>query len=164
MKHFLAVFSAFILLVVGAPSLAQKAEEEKVPLVIEAQKLTYSDEEKVAIYIGNVIAQHGQTILKGDKLIIYFDKSGKNIKKIIVEGNVKIKDPRGEGSCDKLIYYPYQEKVVLIGNAVLKQDKNLVVGDKIVALKSGKIEVIGEKQRVKTVIYPEEANGKLPRP
>ena len=138
---------------------AALASEKVVPVVIEAQKLTYSDKKKIAYYIGNVIAQHGNTVIKGDKLTIYFDPTGKHIRKIIVEGNVYIKDPRGEGWCEKLFYYPAQEKVVLIGNAKLRQKDNVIIGDKIIAYKDGEVKVEGVEQRVKTVIYPEENKG-----
>jgi len=139
-------------------------ERKEVPIVIEAQKLTYDDKKKVAVYVGNVIAQHGSTILTGDKLIIYFTKTGREIKKIVVIGNVHIKDERGEGWCDQLIYYPAQEKVVLIGNAKLRQGKNILIGDRIVAYRDGRVEVIGKRERVKTVIFPGEAGGKSSGP
>lgn len=136
-----------------------------IPVVVEAQKLTYSDKEKVATYVGNVIAQHGETVITGDELTIFFDPTGKHIKKILVEGNVHIKDPRGEGWCKKLIYYPFEEKVVLIGDAKLKQKDNLIIGDRIVAYRDGRVNVEGVKQRVKTVIYPEESSvGRSKRP
>ncbi|MEO2066370.1 MAG: lipopolysaccharide transport periplasmic protein LptA [Desulfurobacteriaceae bacterium] len=145
------------------PSFAQRGKP-KLPVVIEAQKLTYNDVQKRAVYVGNVVAQHGKTILNGDKLIIYFTKDGKEIKKIVVIGNVHIKSERGEGWCDQLIYYPAQEKAVLIGNAKLKQGKNILVGDRIVAYRSGRVEVVGQKRRVKTVIFPEEKGGESKRP
>lgn len=157
MKKLLILLLLFVAPYVGA--YAQQNGKE-LPVVIEAQKLTYDDNKKVAVYVGNVIAQHGKTLLKGDKLIIYFTKTGKEIKKIVVIGNVYIKDERGEGWCQQLIYYPAQEKVVLIGNAKLKQGKNVLIGDKIIAYRSGRVEVIGSKTRVKTVIFPEEESGK----
>ncbi|WP_457678594.1 lipopolysaccharide transport periplasmic protein LptA [Thermovibrio sp.] len=135
-----------------------------LPVVIEAQKLTYNNKEKVAVYVGNVIAQRGKTILTGDKLIVYFTPDGKNIRKIVVIGSVHIKDARGEGWCDKLIYYPAQEKVVLIGNAKLKQGNNILIGDEIIAYRSGEVEVIGKGERVKTVIFPEGKVGATKRP
>ncbi len=147
----LVLFSAILL--ATAPAIS--ATEAKVPIVVEAQKLVYNDKKKMAIYIGSVVAQHGTTIITGDKLIIYFDPTGKHIRKIVVKGNVHIKDPRGEGWCEELFYYPIEEKLVLIGNAKLKQKDNVIIGDKIVAYKSGKVEVEGIKQKVKTVIYPE---------
>jgi len=130
-----------------------------LPVVIEAQELIYNNKEHKATYLGSVIAQHGQTVITGDKLIIYFDPTGKYIEKIVVVGNVHLKDPRGEGWCQKLVYYPAQEKVVLEGNAKLKQGKNLIIGDKIVAYRSGRVQVLGLKNRVKTVIYPKESSG-----
>jgi len=153
-----------LLLTVSLPSFSKELQGEKLPIVVEAQKLSYDDNKKVAVYIGNVIAQRGSTLMKGDKLTIYFDKTGKFIEKIEVVGNVQIEDPRGRGRCDRLIYYPAQEKVVLIGNAELRQDKNVIIGDRIVAYKEGRISVEGVKQRVKTVIYPEGKVGKGFRP
>ena len=159
MRKLLPVLAGFILMSgysFAAPNL---------PVVVEAQKLTYNDKEKVATYIGDVVTQHGSTVITGDKLTIFFDPTGKHIRKIIVEGNVHIKDPRGEGWCEKLIYYPFEEKVVLIGNARLKQNDNLIIGDKIVAYRDGRVDVEGVKQRVKTVIYPQGSSvGKVKRP
>ncbi len=149
------IFSVLLSFFLAVNSFSAEERVNSIPVVIEAQKLNYNDKKKVAVYIGNVIAQHGQTILKGDKLTIYFTPDGKEIRKIVVEGNVYLKDPRGEGWCQQLIYYPFQEKVVLIGNAKLKQGKNLIVGDKIIAYKDGRVEVIGVKERVKTIIYSE---------
>jgi lipopolysaccharide export system protein LptA len=149
----------FVFLLLLLFSFSAPVRGENLPIVIESQKLTYNEKERVAVYIGNVIAQHGKTTLRGDKLTIYFDSSGKEIRKIVVEGNVSVEDPRGRGRCDKLIYYPYQEKVVLVGNAKLVQDKNVLIGDKIVAYRDGRVEVIGQKRKVKTVIFPKESSG-----
>ena len=160
MRKLLPVLVGFILI-----SNYSLAAPSNLPIVVESQKLTYNDKEKIATYVGNVIAQHGSTVITGDKLIIYFDPTGKHIRKIVVEGNVHIKDPRGEGWCKKLIYYPFEEKIVLIDNAKLKQKDNLIIGDKIVAYRDGRVSVEGIKQRVKTVIYPvENSVGKGKRP
>lgn len=159
MRKLLPLLAGFVL--ISTYSFASSS----IPVVVEAQKLTYNDKEKVATYVGNVVAQHGSTVITGDKLTIYFDPTGKHIKKIVVEGNVHVKDPRGEGWCKKLLYYPFEEKVVLIGDAKLKQKGNLIIGDRIVAYKDGRVSVEGVKQRVKTVIYPEESSvGKGKRP
>ncbi len=159
MRIAVLLFIFFITLFSNALSKAQNG----LPIVVEAQKLKYDDTKKVAVYIGNVIAQHGKTIMTGDKLIIRFDKTGRYVTKIEVIGNVHIKDEKGEGWCNKLYYYPAQEKVVLEGNAKLKQGKNVVIGDRIVAYRDGRVSVEGIKQKVKTVIYPEERSGETKR-
>ncbi|GAB6077005.1 lipopolysaccharide transport periplasmic protein LptA [Desulfurobacterium crinifex] len=154
-------FLLIFLLLFSLPVSGETIEKKSVPVVVESQKLAYNQQKHMAVYIGNVIAQRGKIIMKGDKLIIYFDPTDKYIEKIEVIGHVYIRDPRGEGWCDKLFYYPAEEKVVLIGNAKLKQEKNLVIGDKVIAYKDGRVTVEGIKQRVKTVIYPEEKDRSL---
>jgi len=144
------VLAVLMLLTVFAVS----AYSQQLPVVIESQKLTYDNRQKIAHYVGSVVAQHDKTVITGDRLDVYFDRSGKHIEKIVVRGNVHIKDPRGEGWCDKLVYYPFEEKAVLIGNAKLKQKKNLIIGDRIVAYRDGRVSVEGIKERVKSVIYP----------
>ena len=131
---------------------------QKIPIVVESQKLTYDDKKKIAIYTGSVIAQRGKTVMKGDKMVVYFDKSGKYVEKIEAVRNVEITDPQGKGWCDRLFYYPAQEKVILVGNAKLVQGKNVVVGDKIIAYNDGRVWVEGVEKKVKTVFYPEESN------
>ncbi len=153
-----AIILITLLLISSLPAIS--GTQTELPIVVEAQKLKYDDNKKVAVYIGSVIAQHGKTVMKGDKLTIHFDKTGKHITKIEITGHVHIKDERGEGWCKKLYYYPAQEKVVLEGNAKLKQGKNIVIGDRIVAYRDGRVSVEGIKQKVKTVIYPEESSGK----
>lgn len=136
---------------------------KSVPIVVESQKLIYSKQKHTAVYIGDVVAQHGETIMNGDRLIVYFDSTDKYVEKIEVIGHVYLKDPRGEGWCDVLYYYPLEEKAVLVGNARLKQNKNVVIGDRITAYRNGQVSVEGIKQRVKTVIYPQEREKKLLR-
>ena len=151
-------FLLIFLLLFSLPVSGGTKKKSSVPVVVESQKLAYNQQKHMAVYIGNVIAQRGKTIMKGDKLIIYFDPADRYIEKIEVIGHVYMKDPRGEGWCNKLYYYPAEEKVVLIGNAKLKQEKNLVIGDRVIAYKDGRVTVEGIKQKVKTVIYPEEKN------
>ncbi|RUM88877.1 MAG: lipopolysaccharide transport periplasmic protein LptA [Thermovibrio sp.] len=162
MRYLIPVLISLLITVNGY---SKNVQNENLPIVIESQKLTYDNKKKVAHYIGSVIAQHGQTIITGDELTIYFDPTGRHIRKIVVKGHVHIKDPRGEGWCNELIYYPFEDKVVLIGDAKLKQKENLLIGDKIIAYRSGKVSVEGIKQKVKSVIYPEEVkSGESKRP
>ncbi|WP_457569901.1 lipopolysaccharide transport periplasmic protein LptA [Desulfurobacterium sp.] len=135
----------------------QKTALKNVPIVVEARQLIYDKNKHTAIYIGNVIVQHDRITITGDKLIIYFDKTGKIIEKVEMIGNVVLKSDQGNGKCDRLEYYPAQEKIVLIGNAELKKGKNVIVGDRIVAFKNGNVTVEGIKQKVKTIIFPGEA-------
>ena len=161
MKNY-ALYAFALIAFVCQPALA--VEKGKLPVVVESRKLSYDDKRKIATYIGNVVAQNGTTVMKGDKMFVYFDATGKYVTKIEITGNVYIKDPRGEGWCSKLTYYPAEDKVILRGNARLKQKKNIIVGDKIVAYKDGRVKVEGIEHRVKTVIYPGEEGEPFSRP
>jgi lipopolysaccharide export system protein LptA len=149
MRYLLALFSLFCF------SLSFAAETNQ-PIVIESQKLNYNKREHKATYIGSVIAQKGDMVIKGDKLIVYFDSTDKFVEKVEVVGNVRMLKKDGEGTCKKLEYYPSEEKVILIGDAKLKKDNNTVMGDRIVAYKDGTVNVEGIKQKVKTVIFTTE--------
>ncbi|SNR61716.1 lipopolysaccharide transport periplasmic protein LptA [Desulfurobacterium atlanticum] len=132
------------------------AKNENFPLIVEARQLTYDKNKQIATYIGNVIVEKGDLTIKGDKLYLYFDKTGKVVEKAVMVGNVTFRWKQGSGKCDELEYFPGQEKVILKGNAQLKQGKNVIIGDRIVAFRNGNVTVEGIKQKVKTIIYPEE--------
>ncbi len=146
----------FVVLLLLCFSASFGAELKNQPIVIESQKLIYNKKEHKATYVGSVIAQKGDIVLKGDKLIVYFDKTGKVVEKVEVIGNVKMFKEKGEGTCNKLEYYPSEDRIVLIGDAKLKKEKNVVMGDRIVAFKDGTVNVEGVKQKVKTVIFTSE--------
>jgi len=151
----------FLLLLLSLVAFSSSfAAGQREPIVVESQKLNYNKKRHRAVYIGSVVAQKGDTILKGDKLIVYFDKTDRFVEKVEVIGNVRVFRQSGEGSCQKLEYYPSEEKIVLIGDARLKRDSNTVMGDRIVAFKDGTVSVEGVKRKVKTVIFTEKGVGK----
>ncbi len=149
-----------MLTTVSNTTFAEQIKTGKLPIIVEARQLTYDKNKHKAIYIGNVIVQKGNITITGDKLILYFDKTGKLVEKTVMTGNVKFKGPQGEGTCKELEYFPGQEKIILIGDAKLKQKKNIIIGDRIIAFKNGNVTVEGIKQKVKTIIFPgENRNG-----
>ncbi|WP_297445299.1 lipopolysaccharide transport periplasmic protein LptA [Desulfurobacterium sp.] len=152
------LFLAVILVLTLLPhsGFARNTELKNLPIVVEARQLIYDKNKHTAIYIGSVIVQHDKITITGDKLIIHFDRTGKVIEKVEMIGNVTLKSEQGNGKCDRLEYFPAQEKIVLIGNATLKKGKNVIIGDRIVAFKDGNVIVEGIKQKVKTIIFPGE--------
>ncbi|WP_457568238.1 lipopolysaccharide transport periplasmic protein LptA [Desulfurobacterium sp.] len=153
-KAFLAILIVFIMVNAGY---SKTLKVRNLPIVVEARQLIYDKNKHTATYIGNVIVQHDNITITGDKLIIYFDKTGKLIEKIVMIGNVSLKSEQGNGRCERLEYFPAQEKIVLSGNAELKKGKNVIIGDRIVAFKNGDVTVEGIEQKVKTIIFPGEA-------
>ena len=131
-------------------------ENKKEPIVIESDTLEYLKTDNMVIYKGNVVVKKGDFVLKSNLLRIFLDTKGQ-IKKILALGNVRFVKGNRKGKSDKAEYFKDKNFIVLIGNAELQQDSNIIEGDEIVYyLDTEKAEVKGKNKRVRTIFFPEE--------
>ena len=131
-------------------------ENKKEPIVIESDTLEYLKSDNMVIYKGNVVVKKGDFVLKSNLLRIFLDKKGQ-IKKILAVGNVRFVKGNRKGKSDKAEYFKNKNFIVLMGNAELQQDNNIIEGDEIVYyLDTEKAEVKGKNKRVRTIFFPEE--------
>ncbi len=131
-------------------------ENKKEPIVIESDTLEYLKTDNMVIYKGNVVVKKGDFVLKSNLLRIFLDTKGQ-IKKILALGNVRFIKGNRKGKSDKAEYFKDKNFIVLIGNAELQQDSNIIEGDEIVYyLDTEKAEVKGKNKRVRTIFFPEE--------
>ncbi len=126
-----------------------------VPVVIEAKKLIFDKKQHLARYIGDVTIKRGDITIKAYELNIYLSKDNK-IERIIALGNVRFKKGRDiKGFSKKAILE--KDKLILEKNAKIQQKNNIIEGDIIIYnIKTGTVEVKGENERVRTIIFPEE--------
>jgi len=68
-----------------------------------------------AVFNDNVVVTHTQGKLFSDKATLFFDNEGKQIKKIISEGNVKILRGSNTTYAQKATYYGPEQRLVLEG-------------------------------------------------
>ncbi|MFH1505007.1 MAG: LPS export ABC transporter periplasmic protein LptC [Candidatus Omnitrophota bacterium] len=68
-----------------------------------------------AIFNDNVVVTHTQGKLFSDKTTLYFDTEGKQIEKIVSEGNVKIVKDGNDTFSEKATYYALEKRIVLEG-------------------------------------------------
>ena len=153
----------------------------KSPIQIEADQLEIIDKSAIAIFQGNVKVVQGKSLLKADKLKVYYLKSKKNgkknknignnnsIKRLEVSGTVYIKSEENEATSDRGSFNMLTEDVELIGSVVLSQGKNIMTGCRFRAnLKTGIATMIsncdGKKNsktgRVKMLLEPSSAKKK----
>ena len=136
------------------------AEKTEQPIVIEADTLEYIKSKQMIIYKGNVVVKKEDFTLKADTLEIFLDEKG-DIKEIIALGNVRFVKGNRRGKSDRAEYYKDKNYIVLIGNAELQQDNNVIEGDEIVYyIDTEKAEVTGKNKRVRTIFFPEEKGNK----
>jgi len=96
-----------------------------------------------------------------DRMEVYLDEKGDRVLRTVSTGNVRIvtSDCR-TGTARRAEYYDLEQRVVLIGNARVWQEDNVVSGDTITIYISQDraIAQSSKGERVKTVIYPRDDN------
>jgi lipopolysaccharide export system protein LptA len=142
-----------------------KKAGSKKPITIVADRMD-SDSEKnksIVIFTGNVVAEE-DFILCSDFLTVRYGDN-KEISEIDAKGNVVILKEGRTAVSETMHYNKGTRVVVLIGNAIVKQVSNTVVGDKVsLNLDEEKATVVSEKGgRVKVVLVPENKDKESPK-
>ncbi len=165
------------------PLLAAEAAVNKgaQPIHVEADRMESYDKKNEVHFFGRVEAKQGDIVLHADTMRVTYvaadkaqagktDEQGRQVDKLYAQGNVKVVSDAGWVATGATMdYFAGQRKAILIGDAKVWQDNNLVTGNRIVLyLDEGKSIVERDPQagreRVKAFLYPsgdkEEKNGK----
>ena len=136
-----------LLVVASAPALAQDknplGNSSDKPIEITADRLEVQQEQKRAIFSGNVLAKQGDVNLKSDKMTVYYSQGGNNapaesvagsnsISKIEVDGNVLLATPTESAKGSRGVYDVSRKEIRMIGNVVLMREKNVLNGSNLV--------------------------------
>ena len=127
------------------------------PIVIDADRMEAFKKDGLVVFSGNVIAKQENSVQTADRMEVYLDDKGERVLRIISTGNVKIvtEDCR-TGTARRAEYYDDDQRLLLIGDAKVWQEDNVVTGERIVMhLADDRSEVeAGPQGRVKSVFYP----------
>jgi lipopolysaccharide export system protein LptA len=148
------------------PSPPDNAAEDQ-PILINADELVSNIDKKFAEFIGNVRATQADFVITSDKLKIYYegnllnseeksDKNGDMLKKIVAEGNVKIKSSQYTAESEKVEYDTATMTITMTGeNSKVISGKNSISGSKIILYRNdGRVKVFGgKKKRVEATFY-----------
>ena len=144
-----------------APGAGQ--EGRNAPVTVNADQLENLQKEGLAVFTGNVVASQNGSTQYADRMEVYLDDKGERVLRIISTGNVKIvtEDCR-TGTAKRAEYYDDDQKLLLIGDAKVWQEDNVVTGERIVMfLADDRSEVeAGPQGRVKSVFYPKRDEDK----
>jgi len=124
----LIIFS--LVINVSASDLGDK--EEKQPIVITSQSLTADNKENIAIFEGSVVATSEEMTMYSDKMTVYSDPDGNNIKKLHAAGNVKVHKNETTLFADEAMYFDDEEKIIFSGNPKAVQKGNVITGSEII--------------------------------
>jgi lipopolysaccharide export system protein LptA len=146
----------------GAPtarpsSPAGTQDGRDAPVTVDADQLENIQKEGLVVFSGNVVASQNSSTQWADRMEVYLDDKGDKIVRTISTGNVRIvtRDCRN-GTARRAEYYDAEQRVVLIGNARVWRDDNVVTGERITIYLAEDRSVVegGQQERVKAVFYP----------
>ena len=126
-----------------------------------AEKITvqadrFKSEEQKLVYIGNVVLKTDKgKVVNCDRLVVFLDKNGK-IEKAMALGHVKYKDKRYEAVGNVMVYIPSKKLIILEGNALVKSEKGIIKGDRIVYNLANDTLKAESRRKVQTVFEIEE--------
>lgn len=124
------------------------------PIEIEASELQVEDQNKIAIFLGDVVVIQGETRLDSQRLKVFYDGQGdaggsaqtqagvagqQEISRLEADGGVRITSKDQTATGDTASFDMAREVMVLTGReVVLTQGENVVVGNHLtVNLKTG---------------------------
>ncbi len=136
------------------------------PVTVDADQLENIQKEGLVVFTGNVVATQNSSTQWADRMEVYLDDKGDKIVRTVSTGNVRIitKDCRS-GTAKRAEYYDAEQRVVLIGNARVWRDDNVVTGERITIYLAEDRSVVegGQQERVKAVFYPKSQDEAQPR-
>jgi len=157
-------FAAILLLMFcgfQATAAEQQGSHRNVPTTITSDRMDYDANAQTVVFLGNVHVKRPDFELWSEKMTIYLDRSGRssddaaqssaagmeagNIERIVAERNVRLKSENNTGTSDKARYYAREDKLIMEGRPVLKDNKqNSIIGTTIIHyLSSNRSQVLG---------------------
>ena len=105
---------------------------------------------------GNVVAKQEDASLYANTLVITFNTEAKKLKEIVATGNVKFVQLDRRATGQKATFYQESNRLVLEGEAVLREGENVIRGERVIYYIDEERAVIegGKKGRVNTTITP----------
>jgi lipopolysaccharide export system protein LptA len=137
--------------------LARPGTDKNAPVTVDADQLENLQREGLIVFTGNVVASQDNSTQYADRMEVYLDAKGDSIVRTVSTGNVRIitKDCR-MGTAQRAEYYDAEQRVLLIGNARVWREDNVVTGERITLYLAEDRSVVegGKQERVKAVFYP----------
>lgn len=121
------------------------------PIQFEAESLEVRETESMAVFTGNVVVRQNQTVLKTDRLVVYYTGQAANaaqaagatgaaagpggaqqVRRLEAAGSVLVTSGPQTASGDQAVFDTAAETIVLTGNVVLTQGANVIRGPRLV--------------------------------
>jgi len=140
----------------------------RAPIDITSDTVEADQKTNTVTFKGNVVAKQEDTTLYANTLTITYDQNTKKLKEIVAVGNVKVVQLDRRATGQKATFDQDKNKVVLDGDAVVREGANVIRGERITFYVDEERSVVegGKGSRVSTSITPppkEEGEEKKPK-
>lgn len=153
-RRFFRILAALAALFVATPAWAQTKpsiqHDTSLPIEIAADALEVRQDQNLAIFSGNVLAQQGVIRLKAEVLEVHYrPQQGEAsvqgaISRIDAKGKVFFSAPGQTAQGDNGVYDVDKSLITMLGNVVLTRDKNVIRGNRLLLnLATGRSKVEG---------------------
>jgi lipopolysaccharide export system protein LptA len=136
-------------------SFSNLSVESDTPVKIEADQLEVFDNDKTAVFSGNVIVKQGGTTMQTSQLKVFYQGegteteggSGQRVSKLEATGEVVVTAEGQTATGDWAIFEMATQEVRLGGKVVLSQGKNVLRGTELlVNLETGQSRLVSAEQ------------------
>lgn len=141
----MAKFFAYILFFWASAAMAAPALDSDQPIDISADSLEVRQQEKQAIFAGNVVAKQGNITMQASKMLVFYDAqngaggAANSISKIEAEGGVLFVSPKETARGSRAIYDVGKEQIRMVGNVTLTREQSVIKGSALVySFKTGR--------------------------
>lgn len=140
----------------------------RAPIDITSDTVEADQKKNTVTFKGNVVAKQEDMTLYAHTLTITYDSEAKKLKEIVAVGNVKVVQMDRRATGQKVTFDEGKNKVVLDGEAVVREGANVIRGERIIFYVDEERSVVegGKGGRVSTSITPppkEEGEEKKPK-
>lgn len=128
----------------------------RAPIDITSDTVEADQKTNKVTFKGNVVAKQEDVTLYSNTLVIIYDPDTKKLKEIIAIGNVKVVQLDRRATGQKATFDQDKNKMVLDGDAVVREGTNVVRGERITFYVDEERSVVepGKGGRVSTSITP----------
>jgi lipopolysaccharide export system protein LptA len=123
-------------LLIHSPAWSLSTDKDQ-PIEIEANAAELDDQKGITIYTGNVVVTQGSIRMTGDKMTVYYTREN-DLDTVIMVGQPatyrQLPDNReiyDEAEALRMEFYNFKNLIVLIDNALVKQEDKRFSGNRI---------------------------------
>lgn len=133
------------------PTKVKESQASSLPITITSQDASFSAQSNTIQFYRQVNVARDDANLSAQKLDVFLEKELNKVNKIVASDQVTIAQKDKEISAAQGTFFEEGKKIVLTGNPVSRQGKNVLSGEKIVYyLDTETVEV----KKAKTIFHP----------